>query len=241
MGEFDDTPPHPVLERVTSERDLPMALRRLGLPGPRPVLVSVGGAGGMSRRHLDQMYGLVLDHVMPVLRTCGACVVDGGTRSGVMRVMGQVRRESGADIPLIGVAAEGTVVLPGQGPPAERAELDPDHTHVLLVPGSHWGDEAPWISATAGALTGGSGLGSVTLVVNGGQLTYRDVQHSLASRRPVIVVAGTGRTADAIAAAGSGAADDDRAADLASSDLVHVVSLHDGPAIAHLLAAFLRG
>lgn len=229
-----------MVERVDSERDLPLVLRGLGLSDPRPMLVSVGGAGGMSAQHLAEMYRLVLDHLMPVVLAGGAGVVDGGTRTGVMRVMGQARRDSGADIPLIGVAAEGTVVLPGMAPQADRAELDPDHTHALIVPGSRWGDEAPWISATAGALTAEGSLGSATLVVNGGELTYRDVQHSLMSRRPVIVVAGTGRTADAIAAASSGTAQDDRAVAVAASELVHIVRLGDGPAIASLLAGFLR-
>jgi hypothetical protein len=101
---------------------------------------------------------------------------------------------------------EGKVNLPppplligeGEGGRGGRGEvLQPHHTHFLLVPGDHWGDESPWIARVATLLAGEAP--SVTLLVNGGEISRQDVAHSLAAGRPVLVVAGTGRLADELA------------------------------------------
>ena len=62
----------------------------------------------------------------------------------------------------------------------------------------------------------------VNLVVNGGEITYDDIDHSIAAHRPAVVLAGTGRTADAVAGAAAGRGTDARAQRLAASPLVGV-------------------
>jgi hypothetical protein len=167
-------------------------------------------------------------------------VVDGGTDSGVMRLIGRARSAEGADFPLVGVAAEGTVTLPGATPPsADAAELEPNHTGFLLVPGSTWGDEAPWITSVAGAIAGRRA--SVTVLANGGEIAYTDVNGSLAHGRPVVVLAGSGRTADAIARASTSAGGDHRAAEIAASPLAQVVDMTEVGAVAAALDAALTG
>lgn len=230
----------PPYVRVRAEPDLDPALDGMHVARGRPVLVSVGGADGMTPEDLDRMAELVRDHVIPAVDRWGAAVVDGGTDSGVMRVLGQARRLAGSSFPLVGVAAEGTVVVPGAAATSpDAAELDPGHTQVVLVPGDRWGDESPWIAAVADAIAAGGP--SLTLVVNGGRITYDDIRHSLARRRPVVVVAGTGRTADAIASAARGGAADDPAADIARSPLVRVADLDDGEALRDVLDEVLGG
>ena len=70
----------------------------------------------------------------------------------------------------------------------------------------------------------------MTLVVNGGEIAYADIEHSLEAGRPVIVLAGTGRTADAIAAAARGRDAGPRAARVAAVPGTRVVPLGD-PAV----------
>jgi len=192
-----------VAARVTDLGELPAALTALGLARPRPVLVLVGGAAG-----LDPCLGPALAGLFralgPVLHAAGAVVLDGGTRAGVMALMGEAAAETG--IALLGVAAIGTVRLPHTGPdgaaPAgaadHRADLDPGHDRFLLVPGEDWGDESPWIAAAASVLAGG--LPNLTLVAGGGAVTARDLREGLRLGRPALVLAGTGGTADALAA-----------------------------------------
>ena len=226
----------PSFARVAQPADLSTALKALGLAVRRPVLVLVGGAGGMTPDHLASM-AEAMERIAPALDRWGAAVVDGGTDSGVMRVMGQARDSAGASFPLVGVAAEGTVIIPGTLPASGAVALEPRHSHVILVPGDAWGDESPWLSRVATAI--GDGKPSLTLVVNGGQITYDDIEHSLRAGRPVIVLAGTGRTADTIAAAAHGQAGDPRAARVAASPGTRIVSRGDPQALYAALESVL--
>ncbi len=226
-------PPHAQVSRAA---DLAAALRSLGIGAGRPVLVCVGGAGGMTAEHLAVM-AKALERIVPALDGWGAAVVDGGTDSGVMKVTGQARDAAGASFPLVGVAAAGTVVVPGTVTAPDAAVLEPHHSHVILVPGDTWGDESPWLSRVATAIA--DGQPALTLVVNGGEITYDDIGHSLQAGRPVIILAGTGRTADAIAAAASGDSDDPRAARVAASPGVQIVPRTDPDAIYAAIEAVL--
>lgn len=227
---------HPEVLDLADRAAAPAALASLGLDGDRPVLVSVGGAAGMDEHHLRALGDLLRDHLVPVLSRHGVLVVDGGTRSGVMKVMGEA--VDGTDVVLLGVAATGTVVVPGREPQtADAAPLDPHHRAVLLVPGTRWGDESPWIAAVSDAAAGSAP--SATLLVNGGTITFQDAHHSVAVGRPVMVVAGTGRAADEIVAATRGTSSDERAVTLAASGLVYVVDIDSGERAAATLEALL--
>ena len=177
--------------------ELAAALDRLTLGGSRPALVLVGGAGGLEPDLHAPLLAL-FRALIPTLRELGAVVVDGGTRSGVMALMGQAA--AGSDLHLLGVVAVGTVRLPGQAEHdvhEDRPELDPNHDRFLLVPGTAWGDESPWIAAVATALAPAGA--SLTLVVGGGKVTALDLREGLRHGRSALIVAGSGGTADAIA------------------------------------------
>jgi SLOG in TRPM, prokaryote len=206
--------------RVHTVAHIPQALDRMGLRRGRPVVVIVGGASGMDTEDLEAIREVLERDVLPLLAAHSTVIVDGGTNSGIMAALGQAREASGLDVPLIGVAAEGTVAAPGAGGP-DAATLEPRHTFAVLVPGDAWGDESPWLGHVADAIA--QDHPSATVVVNGGEITYADAAASLARGRPVIVLAGTGRTADAIAAARSGQPADPRAMQIAAPALTKVV------------------
>jgi hypothetical protein len=182
---------------VAESAELPGALAALGLTGPRPVLVLVGGAGGLDPDLQAPLLAL-FRNLVPVLLEVGAVVVDGGTESGVMALMGQATAGSG--LAHLGVVAAGTLRLPGDcesDPDDGRADPDPNHQRFLLVPGAVWGDESPWLANVATTLSGG--LTSLTLVVGGGKVTLRDLREGLDRGRRALILAGTGGTADALA------------------------------------------
>ena len=182
---------------VSTPADLPSALARIGLVGSRPVLVVVGGAAGLDPAIARRLLGLFRDRLAAVLESLGAVVIDGGTDAGVMAVVGQAWRQSGAGFPLVGVVARGTVQLPGERA-ARGVPPEPNHTHLILVPGVAWGDEVPWIAAAASAVA--ASRGSATLVAGGGCITERDIAASLSARRPTLLLMGSGGSADAAAA-----------------------------------------
>lgn len=215
--------------QVNSFVDLSEALPEIDLHKRRPTLVLVGGASGIGDADKDRLQKLFTEEIAPLAQELGVAVVDGGTDAGIMRFMGQARTQRGGTFPLIGVAALGTVILPdAPAPSADAAPLEPNHTHFILVPGLNWGDESPWIAQIASVLS--QGFSSVTIVVNGGEITFRDVSYSVEADRPVVTLDGTGRTADKLAAALRGEATDSRAKQLAASGKMQAIALIEHPA-----------
>lgn len=194
----------------------------MNLHPPRPVVVVVGGAGGFDEADSEAVRPLFAQ-LVALLAAVGAAGIDGGTSAGVMRLVGEARAATG--VPLIGVVAEGTVRLPGAQYRDGAATLEPHHTHFIVVPGDQWGAESPWIAQTATVLAGSAP--SVTVLVNGGEVAYSDVDRSVQAGRPVIAVVGTGRTADVFGAALAGGTSDRRAADLAESGLIRSVPANE--------------
>lgn len=225
--------------QINYAAELPTALAKLGLQGNRPVLVLVGGASGISPESMARLTDLFVGVLAPLAVRLGACVISGGTDAGIMRLIGQARAQLGATFPLVGVAAVGTVILPHMQPlMADAAPLEPHHSHFVLVPGKLWGDESPWIAQVANVLT--QGTRSTTLLINGGQIAWMDVTNSVKAGRTVVVVAGSGRTADTLAAMLRGEKKDDSPNRLTASGLLQAVDLSQGfDAIAHRLNALL--
>ena len=223
---------------IIDVEDLHSAVDILGLEPPRPTVVVVGGAGGLDEADIDRLRPIFASGIVPVLERHQAAAVDGGTLAGVMRLCGEARASLGASFPLVGVAAAGTVQLPGRPPsPDGGAALEPHHSHFLIVPGDKWGAEAPWISHTATVLAGSSP--SVTVLVNGGHIAYDDVERSVQDGRRVVVVAGSGRTADTLADTLDGAESAERAQALTDSGLISSVPVDQPAALADALGAIL--
>ena len=190
----------------------------------------VGGAAGLDAAAASDLAS-VASGIVQAADTCGAVVVDGGTDAGVMRLVGRARAAAGNRVPLLGVVVQSLGGLPGVPLEGEMAALEPHHSHFALVPGSAWGDEAPWIARLAGAVAGSER--SVTVLVNGGEIAWTDVAESVRAKRPVLAVSGTGRTADALVAALADGPQDERAADLVATGLV--VAVGHGPGLGGLV------
>ena len=79
------------------------------------------------------------------------------------------------------------------------------------------------------------------MLLGGGDVSFADVEASIAAGRPVLVVSGSGGTANAIAAAVAGADGNTRASAIAASGLVTVVPMGDVPAIGRTLGRLLGG
>jgi hypothetical protein len=225
--------------RLDQPSDTSAALAALGLNAPRLVVVLIGGAGLMDTSELVRLRPLFERGLVPVAERLGVVVIDGGTDAGVMHLIGRARSRARATFPLVGVAAAGLVRFPGNHPEHEDAwPLDAHHPRFVLVPGAEWGVESPWIARVGSELAGGSP--SVTVLVNGGEISYTDVEHSLHAGRPVLTVAGSGRTADQVASAVRGGPADERAVRLAASGLVEVVDADDPAALDRVVGARLQ-
>lgn len=155
----------------------------------------VGGADAMEPER-TAVVGAFFANLAAAAAMTDCCIVDGGTDSGVMRLVGAARLASGSGFRLIGVVPRGRLD-PGSGS-GSPVRLALDHPELLLVPGVAFGDESPWLFAAADHLAGGL---AATIVVNGGRLTLIEALGRLSRGAPAVVVAGSGRAADLLAAA----------------------------------------
>lgn len=222
-----------------------------------------GGAGEVSDEIGGRLRALLAALPRLVAGGLKLAVGDGGTQAGIMEWAGLVRRDSGGAFPLLGVAPAEEVTTTGE---PDRTPLDPNHTHVVLVAnpewapgpqsadrprgGGRWGAETDAMYQIFGRLA--AGRASVTLVANGGPVTLDEVGRNIAQRRPMAVVAGSGRVADAVVARVRGVDPTDPAVRQfrdavarlhldAHPDLFHVVDLGAGPAgLAERLSPLLR-
>lgn len=214
---------------VDSKPDLSHQISEWQLGSPKPTLVIVGGAGGIAEEDCLTLQNLFIECVAPWAQSHGLAVVDGGTDAGIMRFIGVARRTIQGTFPLIGVIAEGTVNLPER--PSSNpyaAELEPHHSHFVLVPGGEWGDESPWLASTATAIAGTAP--SLTFVINGGNITWQDIQCSINESRAVVTFQGSGRTADVLAAALHGNIQDKRAETMLQQGKIHSIPMNSSPA-----------
>ena len=210
-------------------------LETVDLPTGRPTLVVIGGASRLSEADFQRVRSLFTEVLAPIAQEYQAVVVDGGTDAGVMRLMGQARAEVQGTFPLVGVSPIGLSLVPDQPVgAADAAPLEPHHTHFFLVPGDQWGDESALLAQIASAIA--AEAPSVTVLINGGEITWKDADQSVQAGRSIIVIAGTGRTADILAAALHGESTDPRAENLVKTGLVRTVALsEDNTALIHCI------
>lgn len=199
----------------------------LNLRVGRPVLVLVGGADGLDAAVAVRVMALFRSHLLPLLAKLEAVVVDGGTDAGVMACVG--RANAAGSVPLVGVAAVGTVAVPRiDDATMGNTALEPNHSHFLLVPGDRWGDESSWLSLTAATIAGP--CPSVTLVIGGGKITRLDISHSLSAGRSIILLTGSGGVADELAIVpAKPASNEPMAAEMELSADVLTIDLDDPP------------
>jgi len=180
------------VREVTTETQLFDAIGPPTTDGRAVILV--GGADFTESDRITQLRSL-FDTLASHFERTNTAVIDGGTDSGVMRLMADARSSIGATFPLIGVAPRG--VLERRTRTGQAVTVARDHSLVLLVPGSRFGDETEWLFAVADHLGRGS---APTIVVNGGRLSMEEARLRLDGGHPVVVVAGSGRAADQLAA-----------------------------------------
>lgn len=189
--------------RVAPHTDLSGLLEALGIAPPNGTIAVVGGAAGLDTPEMED----VRNTLKPLLVELAAfaavhqlAVIDGGTSSGAMRLLGEVRTARGRDFPLIGVAPLGKVTW-GSHPLEKRAgtPLDANHSGFVLVEADEWGEEVHTLAAVAHKLAGDGP--KLEVLVNGGAISRHDVLSYLQMGGHVIVIEGSGRFADELATA----------------------------------------
>lgn len=219
--------------RVPHGADTGRLLRALGLTPGTPALFVSGGAGRMDEAQTQRTRPAIVDGLGRFAHDYGVTIIDGGTSSGVMKLLGEAASRGTLRFNLVGVVPVGAVCFPGFDNP-NGVLLDSGHTHFVLADGEKFGDESGLIARVALALAEGSGRRAFGVVVNGGDITRQET-YDRALRAdtdvPLLVLDGGGRFGDELAAAAQGAPSaDPRIAVILDRVAVHIASLDRGPA-----------
>jgi hypothetical protein len=189
---------------TTGEHDLSEEIvEQLNLKDPKSIILNIGGAGNLNEADDFRLINLFSRAVAVATRDNESMIIDGGTDSGVMSLMGMGVVDRGKKTDLIGVAPAGKVSYPGMGESKKGTEtfpLEPNHSHFILVNTDNWGSEKETIFNLVKHFTDKSkDLPVLTLLVNGGPLSKYELLSSVRAGYPVLIIEGSGRMADEVA------------------------------------------
>src|SRR5207249_663829 len=191
---------HAVVVTAGRDADAQTILKTLDIAQPQALIMVFGGAKGLDASRKARLVEVFTDAIAPAAAESGALVMDGGTQSGVMAMMGEAVVGDGRRSQLLGIAPAGKVTYPG-GPSdagnADGAPLEPNHSHFVLVESDEWGGESPMMFKLAGALN----VPVATMLINGGKITEGEALQSVRNGWQLLVVEGSGRFADELSAA----------------------------------------
>lgn len=199
---FDEKQYSPGL-RIKPDGDPQKVIDSFGLLTPRPTIFISGGASNMRPEDIERTREIIDQGIAAFAAAHNITVIDGGTEAGVMQMIGQARAQQGYKFPLIGVAPVERVAYPGwQGRKAEAA-LQAGHSHFVLIESDEWGDESQMIVNLTRAIANRD-RPMLGILINGGKIAEKDVFLATATganRIPILIVDGSGRTANKISTA----------------------------------------
>ncbi len=191
---------HAVVVTAASDADAQTILKSLEIAQPHALIMVFGGARGLDDSRKARLAELFRNAIAPAVADTGALVIDGGTQSGVIAMIGEALARNGRESRLLGIAPAGKVTYPG-GPNdanmGDGAPLEPNHSHFVLVESDEWGGETGTMFKLARALN----VAVATLLINGGQIAESEALRSVRNGWPLLVVEGSGRFADQLSAA----------------------------------------
>jgi SLOG in TRPM, prokaryote len=191
---------HAVVVTAGRDTDAQAILKELDITKPHALIMVFGGAKGLDDSRKARLAELFTDAIAPAAVEVGALVIDGGTQSGVMAMMGEALARDGRGSQLLGIAPAGRVTYPGDPIHANIGNgtpLEPNHSHFVLVEGDEWGGETDMMFKLAGALN----VPVATTLINGGSIAGSEALQSVRNGWQLLVVEGSGRFADELSAA----------------------------------------
>lgn len=221
----------PVAVRAPRSANPYAIVEALHLPAPLPTIFISGGAGNMDRDSQNLTRTTIEDGLARFLQEHGIALIDGGTSTGVMSLIGLARQRRNYNFPLIGIAPDRVVYYPSHEPNARLADLDAFHSHFVLTDGDAFGAESDMIVRFGIALSGKGTKKLLGFVINGGEIV-RDEVYRVTRQHPeipLLVLEGSGRFADELADAHkAGTSDDAKVMEILREGNLHFISIRSG-------------
>ncbi len=212
----------------------------------------IGGAASVDENLVPRLTQLFGRGIARAVAETNAVIMDGGTQAGVMKLIGEGVAGRGYKSVLVGVAPVSKVTYPGGS--ATGVQLEPNHSHFVLVEGDDWGSETATLYSVAGVLCNkrteeaDSGRKSrkqdsekvtrkvpgLAILAGGGPIARDEALRAVRHNLPLIVIEGSGGLADEIAAAW-------KQRETLPDDPVMAEIIADGEIHLHLLSNSVKG
>jgi hypothetical protein len=190
---------------VFASRDAPIedVVRALDVPDAPGVVVLSGGTVDFPSEIEARLAPLLAEGLARVVSEERLTAITGATDAGVFALFGAGLKDRGSAAS-IGVAPASLVTWPGRASAAgDAAPLEPHHTHFVLTDGDQWGAELSTVTRLTALLAGERP--SVMVLAGGGDVARFELAAHTGAGREVIVLGGSGRLADDVAAVVAGA------------------------------------
>ena len=164
-----------------------------------------GGTAELSETLKTQLHRLLVDGLARVAAENAITLVTGGTDAGIFSLLGEGLEKWGRQAPCLGVTPSAPVTWPGRS--EGETPLEPHHSHFIVVDGNDWGDETRTMYSVVQALS--QDCSSIAVFAGGGDVTLREMRANVEQGREMILIAGSGRSTDAVLDIRAGATSSD--------------------------------
>jgi hypothetical protein len=218
-----------LLVHVRQDTPADAIIAALKLPRPRALICLNGGTADLSETLKTQLRRLLVDGLARVAAENAITLVTGGTDAGIFSLLGEGLEKWGRQVPCLGVTPSAPVTWPGrvegETPPEPHSiergtarstrgrsegetSLEPHHSHFIVVDGKDWGDETRTMYSVVQALS--QDCPSIAIFAGGGDVTLREMRTNVEQGREMILIAGSGRSTDAVLDIRAGAPSSDQ-------------------------------
>jgi SLOG in TRPM, prokaryote/SMODS and SLOG-associating 2TM effector domain 1/Protein of unknown function (DUF4231) len=225
----------------------------LDIPACQALILILGTAEGPDEQLLPQLAPLYGRGIARAAREVNAIILDSGTKTGVISLMGEGVASYGYQSVLIGVAPKNKISYADNG--AAGTPLEPNHSHFVLTEGAEWGSETPLLFNLARALINRqpaaapegkpekqapapapapAPLPALAILAGGGPQARTEVLRAVRLNMPLVVIEGSGGLADEIASAR-------RRQDKLAHDPLMAEVMADGEILLHPLSSPVKG
>ena len=194
---FPNKKPKRIVE-VQDNASAESTLNALDIKQPKSLILIFGSATEFDDMIKPRLVHLFNRGLIPAAIAKEAMIIDGGTKTGVMELVGKGMIDLEQPPILLGIAPAGKITYPGitKADTNDKAQLDPNHSHFVLVESNNWGGETRKLYELAKALA--ASIPVTAILVGGGEISKNEVLRGVRQGWPIIVIENTGSLADQI-------------------------------------------
>jgi hypothetical protein len=208
---FENNKNNAILIKASVNDSAESILRVLQFDSLKPTSIILVFGGASNNIHTSDtsntIINQIIDDILQYASKSNAIIIDGGTKAGIMEMIGQrvsCFKQSKKPI-ILGIAPLGLISFSKETKQNKNLEdrhgkalLEPNHSHFVLVEGNRWGDETSKLFEIAITLTHVD-TSIVALLVGGGEISKQEIFFCIEQNLPIIIIEKTGYLADEIA------------------------------------------